>query len=88
MNEIPESRRALEGRDRDTQCTTEVKQSHLGTCRLVWLLDGGPRRNSVHNQSVENAPEHVEDTVSELCGRSTDANVKNIDSVDKKPSGL
>ena len=36
----------------------------------MWLLDGGPRRNPVHNQSVEKAPEHVEDTVSELCGRS------------------
>ena len=76
MNGIPESCSALDGGDHGTQCATEVRQSHYGKCRVMWLLDGAPRRNSVHNQSVENAPEQVEDTVGELCGRSTDANVK------------
>jgi hypothetical protein len=77
MKEIYESCRALDGGDHGTQCATEVRQSHYGTCR-VWLLDGGPLRNSVHNQSVENALEQEEDTMSELCGQSTDAIVKKI----------
>jgi hypothetical protein len=42
----------------------------------MWLFNGGPRRYPVHDQSVENAQEQVEDTVSELCGQSTHANVK------------
>ena len=39
---------------------------------------GAPRRNAVHYQFVENALELVRDGIGELCGRSTDANVKNI----------
>ena len=58
------------------QCATDVRQSHYGKCRVkgfvcgYWL--GAPGE-------IENALEQVEDTVGEHCGRSTDANVKNID---------
>jgi hypothetical protein len=44
---------------------------------LLWLLDGGPRKFYIYNQSVENALEQVEDTASLA-----------VDFVDEKPSGL
>ena len=56
MNEITEFCRALDGGEYGAQCATEVKQSSYGTCRVMWLLDWEappPRKNSVHNQSVE-----------------------------------
>ena len=55
--EITEFCRALDGGDHDTQCATEVRQSHYGKCTVkgfvcgYWL--GGLGENSVHNQSVE-----------------------------------
>ena len=74
--EIPETCRALDGGDHGTQCATEVKQSHMGSVEWCGYSMEGARRNSVRDQSVENALEQVEDTMSELCGQSTDANVK------------
>ena len=75
MSEIPEFCRALDGGDHGTQCATEVKQSYHGKCKVMWLLDGGPGEIP---SLINLLKMQVEDTVSELCGRSTDASVKKI----------
>lgn len=76
--------RALDGGDHDTQCATDVRQSHYGKRRAkgfvcgYWL--GAPGDNSVHNQPAEkNALEQVEDTVGGLCGRSRREREENMD---------
>jgi hypothetical protein len=65
MSEISEFCRALDGGDHGTQCATEVKQSHYGKGRAMWLLDGGPGEIP---SLINLLKMQVEDTVSELCG--------------------
>jgi len=91
INKIPEFCRALDGGEYGAQCATEVKQSPHGKCRVMWLLgwEAPGEILSIINM-LNNALEQVEDTVSELCGKSTDCECEKIyiDFMDKKLSGL